>query len=80
MMLSLPTVFAQEPIAVTWWTGGAAVDVEALNTLLVEPVDSAHPGIRLEVIPQAGLDDAVRVAFTAGSAPDILQTPGAYPL
>jgi raffinose/stachyose/melibiose transport system substrate-binding protein len=76
MMLSSLTVFAQEPITVTWWTEDY-VDVEALNTLLVEPFNSAHPDIRLEVIPQAGLDDAVRVAFTAGSAPDILQTPGA---
>jgi ABC-type glycerol-3-phosphate transport system substrate-binding protein len=76
MMLSLLTVFAQEPITVTWWTEDY-VDVEALNTLLVEPFNSAYPDIRLEVIPQAGLDDAVRVAFTAGSAPDILQTPGA---
>ncbi len=69
-------VSAQEPVTVTWWTEDY-VDIEQLNALLVEPFNAAHPDIRLEVIPQSGLDDAMRTAFTAGSAPDILQTPGA---
>ncbi len=69
-------VSAQDPVTVTWWTEDY-VDMEQLNALLVEPFNAAHPDIRLEVIPQSGLDDAMRTAFTAGSAPDILQTPGA---
>ncbi|MBZ0290843.1 MAG: extracellular solute-binding protein, partial [Anaerolineae bacterium] len=76
LCLIVGVVSAQEPVTVTWWTEDY-VDVESLNTLLVEPFNTAHPDIRLEVIPQSGLDDAVRTAFTAGSAPDILQTPGA---
>ncbi len=76
LCLSAGTATAQDVTTVTWWTE-EYVDVEALNTLLVEPFQAAHPDIRLEITPQSGLDDAVRTAFTAGSAPDILQTPGA---
>ena len=77
-MLSLvvSATSAQDVKTITWWTEDY-VDFEALNTLLVEPFNAQHPDIRLEIIPQSGLDDAVRTAFTAGSAPDILQTPGA---
>ena len=68
---------AQDVKTITWWTEDH-VDMESLNTLLVEPFNAAHPDIRLEIIPQSGLGhDAMRTAFTAGSAPDILQTPGA---
>lgn len=70
------TVSAQDVKTVTWWTEDY-VDLDALNALLVEPFNAANPDIRLEIIPQSALDDALRTAFTAGSAPDILQTPGA---
>lgn len=74
--LLVGTVSAQDVVTVTWWTEDY-VDMEALNTLLVEPFNAANPGIRLEITPQSTLDEVVRTAFTAGSAPDILQTPGA---
>ncbi|HUN10473.1 MAG TPA: extracellular solute-binding protein [Aggregatilineales bacterium] len=70
------TISAQEVTTVTWWTEDY-VDIDALNALLVEPFNAANPSIKLEVIPQTSLDEAVRTAFAAGSAPDILQTPGA---
>ncbi|MBL8162471.1 MAG: extracellular solute-binding protein [Anaerolineae bacterium] len=76
MLLSVGAASAQDVTTVTWWTEDY-VDIEALNAQLVEPFNAAHPGIRLEITPQSALDDAMRTAFTAGSAPDILQTPGA---
>ena len=70
-------VSAQDGVTtVTWWTEDY-VDMEALTTLFIDPFNAAHPDIRLEIIPQTTLDDQVRTAFTAGEAPDILQTPGA---
>lgn len=75
-LLLVGTIQAQDVTVVTWWTEDY-VDVETLNELLVEPFNAANPGIRLEIIPQTALDEAVRTAFAAGGAPDILQTPGA---
>jgi raffinose/stachyose/melibiose transport system substrate-binding protein len=76
MTIGVSGVHAQEKTVVTWWTEDY-VDMDALTTLLIEPFNAAHPDIELQVVPTATLDDAVRTAFTAGAAPDILQTPGA---
>jgi raffinose/stachyose/melibiose transport system substrate-binding protein len=68
-------VRAQSPVKVTWWTE-TSPKIEDINKYFVEPFNKSHPNIQLEIVPQEKLDDSLRTAIQADSAPDILQTPG----
>jgi raffinose/stachyose/melibiose transport system substrate-binding protein len=67
---------AQDVVTVTWWTEDGAY-LEHVQNTFVKAFNDAHPNIKLELIPQQGLNDLIRTALSAGEAPDILQTPGA---
>ena len=68
-------VKAQGPVKVTWWTE-TSPKIEDINKNFVEPFNKSHPNIQLEIVPQDKLDDTLRTAIQADSAPDILQTAG----
>lgn len=71
-------ISAQEPITVTWWTEPLEAPViEHIQKTFVDAFNAEHADIKLELIPQENLNDALRPAIQAGAAPDIIQTPGA---
>jgi len=71
----LSGVRAQSVVKIVWWTENDP-RIEDLNKNFVDPFNKSHPNIQLEVVPQEKIDDQLRTAIQAGSAPDILQTPG----
>ena len=63
---------------ITWWYESAAPEnQEALQTLLVEPFNAAHPDENLSIDFRGdALDKQLRIALLSGSGPDIVYTAG----
>lgn len=67
---------AQDVVTVTWWTEQSDF-LPAVQETFVKAFNEAHTDIQLEMVGQPNLNDLLRTAFSAGEAPDILQSPGA---
>ncbi len=76
LLLSFGAVGAQDVVTVTWWTEQGDF-LDHVQSTFVAAFNAAHTDIQLELVGQEQLNDVLRTAFSAGEAPDILQTPGA---
>ena len=72
------TAFGQDKKAISWWYESASPEnQQSLQTLLVEPFNTAHADEELSIdFRGADLDKQLRVAMLSGSGPDIVYTPG----
>ncbi len=70
--------WAQDKKPITWWYETAAPEnQEALQKILVEPFNAAHPDESLSIdFRGSELDKQLRIAMLSGSGPDVVYTAG----
>lgn len=76
--LGVAAAQAEDKKPISWWYETAAPEnQEALEKLLVEPFNAAHPNEELSIdFRGAELDKQLRIAMLSGSGPDIVYTAG----
>jgi len=74
----VPVAGAQgDEVVITWWTEPSETVPTNIQEVFIDAWNEAHPGYRLEIVPQEDLPNTLRTAIAAGEAPDIIQTAGA---